>query len=143
MAQALRLSVHEPTALFDADAIARALGELAKSYAGRDRELRAAVAQHLKTVLIASRIEAEITYDPQCFRLRIRDNGKGIEGNVLEAGARQGHWGLPGIRERAKHIGARLKLWSQPGAGTEAELTVPARLAYQALHRRERFRLFR
>ncbi len=91
----------------------------------------------------ASRIEAEIAYDRQFFRLRIRDNGKGIDRKVFEQGARQGHWGLPGVRERAKRIGARLKLWSEPGAGTEAELTVPARIAYRTVHRRERFRLFR
>jgi len=91
----------------------------------------------------ASSIEAEIAYDPQFFRLRIRDNGKGIDRKVLEQGARQGHWGLPGVRERAKRIGARLRLWSEPGAGTEAELTVPARIAYRTVHRRERFRLFR
>ena len=84
----------------------------------------------------ASRIEAEIAYDRQFFRLRIRDNGKGIDRKVLEQGARQGHWGLPGVRERAKRIGARLKLWSEPGAGTEAELTVPARIAYGTVHRR-------
>ena len=84
----------------------------------------------------ASRIEAEIAYDRQFFRLRIRDNGKGIDRKVLEQGARQGHWGLPGVRERAKRIGARLKLWSEPGAGTEAELTVPARIAYRTVHRR-------
>jgi signal transduction histidine kinase len=91
----------------------------------------------------ASRIELEIAYDPHFFRLRIRDNGKGIDRKVLEQGARQGHWGLPGVRERAKRIGERLKLWSEPGAGTEAELTVPARIAYRTVHRRERFRLFR
>ena len=91
----------------------------------------------------ASRIETEIAYDSQFFRLRIRDNGKGIEPKILEEGARQGHWGLPGVRERAKRIGARLKLWSEPGAGTEAELTVPARIAYQTEHRREGLRLFR
>jgi signal transduction histidine kinase len=78
----------------------------------------------------ASRIEAEIAYAPQFFRLRIRDNGKGIDRKVLEEGARQGHWGLPGIRERAKRMGAQLKLLSETGAGTEAELTVPARIAY-------------
>jgi len=91
----------------------------------------------------ASHIEAEIAYDSQFFRLRIRDNGKGIDRNVLEQGERQGHWGLPGVRERAKRIGARLKLWSEPGAGTEAELTVPARIAYGTLHRREGRGLFR
>jgi ligand-binding sensor domain-containing protein/signal transduction histidine kinase len=91
----------------------------------------------------ASRIEAEIAYDRQFFRLRIRDNGKGIEGKVLEARARQGHFGLPGVRERAKRIGAKWKLWSELGAGTEAELTVPARIAYGTVQRREGWRLVR
>ena len=91
----------------------------------------------------ASRIEGEIAYDPHLFRLRIRDNGKGIDRKVLDQGARPGHWGLPGVRERAKRLGARLKLWSEPGAGTEAELTVPARIAYRAVHRRLGLRLFR
>jgi signal transduction histidine kinase len=91
----------------------------------------------------AGRIEAEIAYDPQFLRLRIRDNGKGIDSKVLDEGARPGHWGLPGVRERANRIGAQLKLWSEPGAGTELELTVPARLAYRTAHRRTRLRLFR
>ena len=91
----------------------------------------------------ANRIEAEIAYDRQFFRLRIRDNGRGIDRKVLEEGARQGHWGLPGLRERAKGIGARLRLWSEPGAGTEAELTVPARIAYRTSDRGKRLRLFR
>jgi signal transduction histidine kinase/ligand-binding sensor domain-containing protein len=91
----------------------------------------------------ASRIEAEIVYDRQFFRLRIRDNGKGIDPKVLDKGARPGHWGLPGVRERAKRIGARLKLWSEAGAGTEAELTIPARIAYGNVHRRGLFGLFR
>jgi signal transduction histidine kinase len=91
----------------------------------------------------ASRIEAELAYGGQFFRLRIRDNGKGIDPKVLEAGAREGHWGLPGVHERAKRIGGRLKLWSELGAGTEAELTVPARIAYGPVHRREGLRLFR
>ena len=84
----------------------------------------------------ATRIEAEITYDERFFRLRIRDDGKGIDPKVLKEGARQRHWGLPGVRERAKHIGARMKLWSEPRSGTEAELTVPARIAYGKVHRK-------
>jgi signal transduction histidine kinase/streptogramin lyase len=91
----------------------------------------------------ASRIEAAINYDPKLFRLRIRDDGKGIDPAVLQAGARAGHWGLPGIRERAKRIGARLALWSESKAGTEVELTVPASVAYAASHVRRRFGLFR
>jgi signal transduction histidine kinase/ligand-binding sensor domain-containing protein len=79
----------------------------------------------------ASRIEAEIRYDRDVFRLRVRDDGKGIDSSVLKEGARAGHWGLPGIHERAKKMGGHLKIWSEPGAGTEAELTVPARTAYE------------
>jgi signal transduction histidine kinase/ligand-binding sensor domain-containing protein len=90
----------------------------------------------------ASRVEAEIAYDRQFFRIRIRDNGKGIDPRILEQGAREGHWGLPGVRERAKRIGARLRLWSEPGAGTEVELTVPAQIAYGTRPRRDGLRLF-
>jgi len=91
----------------------------------------------------ASRIEAEVAYDSQFLRLRIRDNGKGIDRKVLDEGARPGHWGLPGVRERAKRIGAHVKLWSEPGAGTEAELTVPSRIAYLTMQGRQGLRLFR
>jgi ligand-binding sensor domain-containing protein/signal transduction histidine kinase len=78
----------------------------------------------------AHHIEAEVRYDDRSWRLRFRDDGIGIDPKVLEEGKRAGHWGLPGIRERAKRIGARLDLWSDAGAGTEIELTVPASIAY-------------
>ena len=90
----------------------------------------------------ASRIEVAVHYDSKLFRLRIRDDGKGIDAAVLHEGARSGHWGLPGIRERANRIGARLALWSECGAGTEVELTVPAAIAYAAYRVRRRFGLF-
>jgi signal transduction histidine kinase len=91
----------------------------------------------------ARRVEAAIQYDPDLFRLRIRDDGKGIDPKVLRDGARAGHWGLPGIRERAKQIGAQLKLWSENGAGTEVELTFPGAVAYGEFEVRRRFGLFR
>ncbi len=80
----------------------------------------------------AHNIEAEITYDSREFRLRIRDDGRGIDPAVLEKGGRDDHWGLQGMRERAKRIGGRLDLWSRPGSGTEIELTVPASRAYRS-----------
>src|SRR5262249_45618061 len=79
----------------------------------------------------ARQVEVEITYDPRAFRLRIRDDGRGIDQEVLMKGGRSGHFGLPGLRERAGRIGADLDLWSRPGAGTEIELKVPASTAYQ------------
>jgi len=77
-------------------------------------------------------VEVEIIYDPQQFRLRVRDDGRGIDSAILEKGGRDKHWGLNGMRERAGKIGAQLELWSRPGNGTEAELTVPAGTAYRA-----------
>jgi len=78
----------------------------------------------------AQRIEAEIRYGESMFRLRIRDNGQGIEPKVLKEGGKSGHWGLRGLRERADRIGARLDVWSEPGSGTEVQLLVPASIAY-------------
>jgi signal transduction histidine kinase len=91
----------------------------------------------------ARHIEAEIIYDKRDLRLRIRDDGKGIDRNILQEGARAGHWGLPGARERAKRIGGRFDIWSEAGAGTEIELTVPASKAYARPQAQRRFGLFR
>ncbi len=78
----------------------------------------------------ANRIEAEITYSDRFFGLRIRDDGNGVDPKHLSEG-RHGHWGLPGMRERAQQIGAQLQIWSQAGVGTEVELCVPANIAYE------------
>jgi len=90
----------------------------------------------------AGHIETEITYG-ESLRLRFRDDGKGIDPIVVEHGGRSGHWGLPGIRERSKQIGAQLSVWSELGAGTEVELSIPGSIAYEASPTRPRFRLFR
>jgi ligand-binding sensor domain-containing protein/signal transduction histidine kinase len=77
----------------------------------------------------AQRIEAELVFSESEFRLRVRDDGVGINGEILKH-ARPGHWGLKGMKERAESFGGRLKVWSQSGAGTEIELIVPARICY-------------
>jgi PAS domain S-box-containing protein len=79
----------------------------------------------------ARHVDAEILYDEQLLRLRIRDDGKGIDPQVLEDGGRAGHWGLIGIRERAKRMTAQLDFWSEAGVGTEVQLTLPASVAYE------------
>jgi signal transduction histidine kinase len=77
----------------------------------------------------ATKIEAEITHMGSLLRIRIRDDGRGIDQKVIATG-REGHWGLQGMRERAQQIGAELDIWSQAGAGTEVELRIPASIAY-------------
>jgi signal transduction histidine kinase/ligand-binding sensor domain-containing protein len=91
----------------------------------------------------AKQIEVEIRYDAQEFRVRIRDDGIGIDPKVLGEGARPEHWGLPGVRERAKLVAAKLDFWSEAGAGTEVQLTVPASVAYVKPRQGRVFGLFR
>ena len=90
---------------------------------------------------VASRIEVEIRYDKDQLRVRVRDDGKGIDPKILAAGGQPGHWGISGMRERAQRIGSRLDFWSETGAGTEVQLTVPAAMAYEKRHPNRRFRL--
>jgi signal transduction histidine kinase/ligand-binding sensor domain-containing protein len=75
-------------------------------------------------------IETEIRYDDRQFRLRVRDDGKGMDPKVVEEGGRVGHFGVQGMRERAKLVGAKLVIWSELDSGTEVELTIPASVAY-------------
>ena len=78
----------------------------------------------------AGRIEVEIRYDRRELRLRVRDNGKGIDPKVLDGGGCSGHYGLPGMHERARLVGGKLAVWSELDSGTEAELTIPGSVAY-------------
>jgi len=89
----------------------------------------------------AHHIEAELIYSERLLRLRIRDDGEGIAPAILEDG-RPGHFGLPGMRERAAQIGAKLDIWSGVGTGTEIELNVPGSIAYAKQPRRSGWPLF-
>jgi len=91
----------------------------------------------------ARQIEVEIHYEERQFQLWVRDDGKGLEPTVLNQGGRPGHWGLHGMRERAKLIGGRLEVWSKLESGTEIELEIPATLAYTASRTPFWRRLFR
>jgi ligand-binding sensor domain-containing protein/signal transduction histidine kinase len=80
----------------------------------------------------AERIEVEIRYDERQFRLRVRDDGKGIDSKLLNDDERPGHYGLQGMRERAKLLGGKLTVWSEVDSGTEVELSISAANAYAA-----------
>jgi signal transduction histidine kinase/ligand-binding sensor domain-containing protein len=80
----------------------------------------------------ANRIEVELHYNERQLRLRIRDDGKGIDPKFLTSLGREGHFGMHGMRERAKLISGKLTVWTAPGSGTEIELSVPADHAYVA-----------
>lgn len=79
----------------------------------------------------ASYIGVEIDYGTRQLRLHVRDDGKGIDADILAKGGIPGHWGMTGMRERAQKLGARLLVRSGAGSGTEIELDIPAAVAYR------------
>lgn len=86
----------------------------------------------------ARSVEVEIEYSESHLRVLVRDDGVGVDPRVLDTG-REGHWGLSGMRDRAQSIGARLRLRSRMGAGTEVELVVPNGLAFECSPRKRGF----
>jgi signal transduction histidine kinase/ligand-binding sensor domain-containing protein len=82
--------------------------------------------QHAK----ARRVETEVTFGNADLTIRVRDDGIGVDPQILACGQRPGHWGLPGMRERSESFGGHLHVWSEGNAGTEVELRIPAGIAY-------------
>jgi hypothetical protein len=78
----------------------------------------------------ARQIEVELRYDEQQLGIRVRDDGKGIDPDVLRDEGREGHFGLRGMRERAELAGGKLTVWSRPDTGTEVDVTIPGGAAY-------------
>ncbi|MFZ0553106.1 MAG: triple tyrosine motif-containing protein [Steroidobacteraceae bacterium] len=78
----------------------------------------------------AKQIEVELRYGERQFRLRVRDDGKGIDLSFLAAEGRAGHFGLRGMRERAELLGGKLTVWTARHSGAEIELNIPAARAY-------------
>ncbi len=106
---------------------------------GRRRELRAGLREELYRIgreaifnahrhSRAKHIETEIEYRATELRISVRDDGCGIDPRMLE---RQGHWGLLGMRERAGRIGARFRILSKVARGTEVEVCLPSRVAFE------------
>jgi signal transduction histidine kinase len=107
------------------------------SVAGHPKELKPAIQQQINRIgreaLVnallyseASCIEVEVEYLPRRLRVVVRDNGRGIDPRIARTQS-DAHWGLIGMRDRAQRIGAKLTIWSRPGAGTEVEISVPSR----------------
>jgi signal transduction histidine kinase/ligand-binding sensor domain-containing protein len=80
----------------------------------------------------ATLVEVELEYSRHRFSMRVRDNGRGIERQILDKG-RANHWGLSGMAERATRIRAMLNIESAVGAGTEIALSIPADIAFDSL----------
>ena len=77
----------------------------------------------------AKHVEVDVEYSRDELTVRVRDDGRGMAPPIVDQG-RPGHFGLPGMREKAEQMGAVLRLWSREGAGTEVEIHVPAKTAF-------------
>jgi signal transduction histidine kinase len=120
---------------------AEAQAEFTMSVEGTPRPLRSAVRDEIywiaREALVnafrhsgARRIEGLLEYSRKGVRMVIRDDGCGMDEDVVRSG-REGHWGLAGMNERSKRIAARLNVLSAPGAGTEIDLMVPRHVAVE------------
>ena len=78
----------------------------------------------------ACEIEVEVSYGFRQLRIYVRDDGLGMDRAPEDSSAGKMHWGITGMRERARHIGAQLIITSAVGCGTEVVLSVPSRIAY-------------
>lgn len=76
-------------------------------------------------------IEGVLEYSRNRFRMLVRDNGCGMDADVVRSG-REGHWGLTGMSERSERIAARLTVLSAPGAGTEIDLVISGHVAFES-----------
>jgi signal transduction histidine kinase len=86
----------------------------------------------------AKRIEIKLHYFANQLRILVRDNGRGVDADILKSG-RDGHWGLSGMRERAEAIGGRLHVYSGAAVGTEVVLSIHGRIAFEDHPRRRRW----
>ena len=79
----------------------------------------------------ASRLEVELRY-ARDLALRVDDNGTGIDPAIADR-AKDGHFGLQGMRERAARIGGKLTLGSSSNSGTEVRLIVPGGICFRKM----------
>jgi signal transduction histidine kinase len=80
----------------------------------------------------ASKLEIRLIYDPASFQVSVNDDGRGAEREPVSTSAMPEHWGLQGMRERARRIRGLLTIRGDARSGTEVHLRLPAEMAYQS-----------
>jgi len=103
----------------------------------RDEAYQIAVEALRKAVkhAAAGRVTVTIHYESRQLRLTAHDNGKGIDAETMKRRRVEGHFGLPGMGERAAIVKGRLEVRGAIGGATQIELRVPAATAYRPSRR--------
>ena len=110
---------------------------------GRVRELRPYIWEELYRLAYealwnsyrhahASLITLAVAYGDRELIILIGDDGCGIARGLLQCAAPGGHFGLAGMRERARGMNARLHIESGAGGGTRVEIRITSQLSYVA-----------
>lgn len=89
----------------------------------------------------APTVEVVIHYADE-FCAECSDDGTGIDASILVRGGVEGHWGLQGIPERARRIGARFEIRRRESGGTTVAIALSARWAYTSSEGDSRTALF-
>lgn len=100
--------------------------------AAASHEIRRIAGEALRNAFVhacATLVELEVCHVRGMVQVDVRDDGSGLPQALVIGGQVAGHWGLPGMRERAAAIGAELVLIKREGGGTHWRLRV--RLGWQ------------
>jgi signal transduction histidine kinase len=120
------------------------------SVEGRERNLKKEIFEEALFIMKEAMLNAynhsggnlltvHLDYRSDAPFLEVQDNGNGIDSAILDAGEKPGHWGLMGMRERAKQMSAKLAIESRQGIGTRVTLCIPGRIAYVTSPMNSRF----
>ena len=90
----------------------------------------------------ADTIRIDIVYQPAHFFVSVSDNGRGFE-RERQSPAQHGHWGIPGMRERAASMGGQLRILPHTPRGTVVELSLLGAVAYVQSRREPRIPAWR
>lgn len=85
------------------------------------RESLSNIERHAQATSVTVRLTAE---DGRAV-LAVSDDGRGFDASAREEFVAAGHYGLLGMTERAKRVGAEITLDSSPDAGTTVTLALP------------------
>jgi signal transduction histidine kinase/ligand-binding sensor domain-containing protein len=83
--------------------------------------------QHARASLVAMTVD----YRKTSLRLRIADDGCGIDPAVLQSQDQPGHFGLVGMRERAHQLKARFSVERTETRGTRVTVVAPAHIVFE------------
>jgi signal transduction histidine kinase/ligand-binding sensor domain-containing protein len=126
---------------FAAEHTSRCWMPLSVSITGRKRSLKREIFEEVSFILQEAMLNAykhsggslliiRMSYRPEMLVLEVQDNGNGIDPAILAEGKTPGHWGLIGMRERARQMSAKFHIESYPGKGLLVTLCIPGRIAY-------------